>query len=363
VLDKAVKVIEFERGPYGEIFPPPLVAGVDPDEALDKLAKDSAAMGSPITDMPTRGRSRQGMYNLALVYVHQLRLRDAIAGQLQGDPDARDLYQAVVLEGEPMSLRPLGMEALTFSTFAPVLQHVGENRWRIGVEGQGKTTVFDAPLDQVIAQAQAAYVKLSDADDEDWDDKISQALKRVPRLLAHEYWAWRFHQDGMWNRGGGFHLTALRGHGTVRLDLPNGSRILNTSRIRAVHMTDALARRARLEYPWPDPGDIIEWLTDRGVPLVDTESEPWEIGEFKVVWKLPASAMLGTDDRRYFLLVKKRGGELTLHPASRNGQRPNKRKKLASTVLGPQARVFLGDEIGRVALTMWAVWAGKLLKA
>ena len=354
-------VIGFERGHYGEIFPPPLVAGVDPDEALNKLAEDSAAMGSPITDMPTRGRSRQGMYNLALVYVHQLRLREAVAGQLQDDPDARDLYQAVVIGGEAMSLRPLGMEALVFSTFAPVLQRVGEDRWRIGVEGQGKTLVFNASLDEVIAQAQAAYVKLSDTDDNDWDDKTGKALKRVPRLLAHEYWAWRFHQDGVWDRGGGFHLTALRGHGTVRLDLPNGSRILNTSRIRAVHMTDALARRAKLEYPWPDPGDIIEWLTAQGVSIVDTESTPWEIGKFKVVWKPPASAILGTEDKRFFLVVTKRG-ELTLHPSSVNGKRPNKRKKLAATALGPQAKAFLGDEIGRVALTMWAAWAGKLLK-
>jgi hypothetical protein len=303
------------------------------------------------------------MYNLALVYVHQLRLRDAIAGQLQDDPDARDLYQAVVLEGEPMSLRPLGMEGLVFSTFAPVLQRVGEDRWRVGVEGQGKTTVFDAPLDQVIAKAQAAYVKLSDADDEDWDEKVGKAMKRVPRLLAHEYWAWRFHQDGEWDRGGGFHLTALRGHGTVRLALPNGSRIINTSRVRAIHMVDALARKAKVEYPWPDPGDIIEWLTDRGVPLVDTESTPWAIGKFKVAWKPnPPGAVLGTEDERYFLVVKKRGGELTLHPSSGNGKRPNKRKKLAATALGPQIKDFLTDEIGRVALTMWAVWAGELLK-
>ncbi len=135
--------IEFERGLYGEIVSPSLVAGMLVDEALRMLARDS---GVPAGEVESLG----------LVYVHQRRLRQAIAGELDDDV-ARDLYQAVVVEGEPLSLRPLGQEEYDLCSFAPVLQRVEGDRWRVGVAGQGRTREIAAPLGRVVELAQQLY--------------------------------------------------------------------------------------------------------------------------------------------------------------------------------------------------------------
>ncbi len=119
--------IEFERGPYGEIVPPSLAVGMTLD-------------------------------NLGLVYVHQRRLRQAIAGELDDDV-ARDLYQAVVVEGEPLSLRPLGQEEYDLCSFAPVLQRVEGDRWRVGVVGQGRTREIMAPPGRVVELVQGFFVE------------------------------------------------------------------------------------------------------------------------------------------------------------------------------------------------------------
>jgi hypothetical protein len=143
-------LIEFERGPHGEIVPPSLVADMSADEALETLA-----LGS--------GAALEGMENLGLVYVHQRRLRRAIAGELDDDV-ARDLYRAVVVEGEPLSLRPLGQEERVFSTFAPVLQRVEGERWRVGVVGQGRTREITAPPGRVVELAQDVFVEWCELD-------------------------------------------------------------------------------------------------------------------------------------------------------------------------------------------------------
>jgi hypothetical protein len=167
-------VDEFERGPYGEIHPPPLVAGLHPDEVLDEMVRD---FEMTVSDLP--GEELEALRNLGLVYAHQRRLRQAIAGELMYDPDARALYEAVVVRGEPVSLRPLGQEDLAFAGFAPVLQRVegapsinfapasrgtGQALWRIGLEGHGQTTVIAAGASCVVRQAQQIYADWSDAE-------------------------------------------------------------------------------------------------------------------------------------------------------------------------------------------------------
>jgi hypothetical protein len=142
--------IEFERGPFGEILPPSLVAGMPADEALEVLARDS-------------GEPAGVVENLGLVYVHQRRLRQVIGGELD-ESEARDLYQAVVVEGERLSLRPLGQEERAFSIFAPVLQRIKGERWRVGVAGQGRTREITALLGRVVELAQGVFVGWCEAE-------------------------------------------------------------------------------------------------------------------------------------------------------------------------------------------------------
>jgi hypothetical protein len=154
--------IEFERGPYGEILPPPLVAGMTPQEILETWARD---VGVAVEEIPDEIVGE--MENLSLVCVHEERLRRAIAGEMMDDPDARDLYRAVTLEGEPMSLCPLGQEGLTFSTFvAPVLRRVGEDRWRIGVEGQGRMLEIAVAPGEALRRAREIYWAWCEAEKE-----------------------------------------------------------------------------------------------------------------------------------------------------------------------------------------------------
>lgn len=354
--------VAFVRGPYGEIFPPPLLVGVDPDQALAELERASEELGSPIVNMPGRGRSRDGMYNLALLRAHQLRLRAAIAGHMMDDPDARDLHEAVAVQGEPMSLRPMGLEDLSFAGFAPVLQRIEGDRWRVGVEGHSKTAGIVASLPEVVAKAQSVYVAWSDDDDVQWEGRIGRALKRMPHLLFHDLWAAQFQRDGVWDRGGGFRLQALRGHGTCRLETPAGVRILNASRLRAVHVCDALAMRAGVPFPVPQPGDVIAWLEREGIPPVDRSTTPWQAGPVQFAWRSSggrASALFSLGEERYVLLAGRR--ELTLHPAGKRG-RPHRKKRLGRTSVGDALPRWIAGEEGRVALGMWALWAGKLTR-
>ncbi|MGD9100476.1 MAG: hypothetical protein PVF45_08345 [Anaerolineae bacterium] len=355
-------VIDFDRGPYGEIFSPPLVAGLTMEETLAWLERVSEDLGSPIVDMPSKGRSREGMEWMSVVHATQLRLRQAVAGELPDDPDAGDLYRAVVVEGQPLSLRPLGQEDLTFAGFAPVLQHIAGDRWRIGVEGQGRTTEIVAPPDEVIRRAQGVYVRWSEADDAAWDKRVGQAMRRLPRSLMHQYWAWKFHRESLWERGGGYLLLDPAGHGTRLLDLPKGRRILRTNRLRAVHITDTLARRDRVEPPWPQVDEVVAWLEQEGVsPLEQSEGE-WQSGPLRVAWERrgggPPSARFSVGDASYAALVVGRK-EITLHPTRRG--RPDRKRKLATTAMEPPLREWLRDERGRAALAMWAIWDGELL--
>ncbi|MCP4531613.1 MAG: hypothetical protein GY831_10325, partial [Delftia sp.] len=206
-----------------------------------------------------------GMYTVAIAHAHQHRLRLALDGKMMADPDASDLHQAVVVEGQPLSLRPVYQESLTFSSFAPVLQRVDENRWWVGAQGRGRTAEIRATPGEAVRQAQELYARWAENDDKAWEKRAAQILKRVSRSLMHQYWAWQLQQAGYWDRGGGYLLADMHGHGTRFLDQPLGRRILRTNRVRATHITDALARRDNIKPPWAQPSEAIVWLAQVGV--------------------------------------------------------------------------------------------------
>ena len=335
---------ERKRGPYGEILPPPLVGGVAPEEALARLVADNAEMGVEVS-VPGKGRALEGMYNVALVYVHQLRLREALAGRLPDDPDAEALRRAVMEERELLSLRPPGLEHLVFTTFAPVLRHLGDGRWRVGLPDHGQVEEFeeDDP-GRAVERAQALYVAWSEADDDAFDREAKKALKASPRSLFHDFWLAGFEETGVWERGGGFRLTLLGRHNTMQLDTPRGSRIIKTGRLRGVQLCDALARRAGVKPPYPPPGPFQAWLVEAGASTPGRVE--WTVGPGQV--GLLARIRAGG---RELALVRRRG--LVLYPLERGKYG----KRLTESAWEEPLTEWLAGEEGRATLITWALWA------
>jgi hypothetical protein len=271
--------MDFQRGPYGEILPPPLVAGLHPDELIKQLVGGEQGVASLLPQ-----GNREDWQTLAMLQAHQQRLREAIAGRLQGDPDGQALHQAVVVEGEPMSLRPLGMEQLIFPSFVPVLQRAADNRrWQIGVEGQGGSMTMTAPIGDVVRVAQEVYVAWAEADFNRWQAKVERALAQVPRSLLHEFWAGWLSSSGYWQCG---EFSLVRDAETLLLHTPDSVRFLSLSAVEAVHVCDALARQAGAV---PDsmpttPKQIIQWLQAKGVPLPKGKDTHWRIGQVEITW-------------------------------------------------------------------------------
>ncbi|MCP4514484.1 MAG: hypothetical protein GY824_04550, partial [Delftia sp.] len=217
-----------------------------------------------------------------------------------------------------------------------------------------------APGDAV-RQAQELYARWAEADDEAWEKRAAQAAKRVPPSLMHQYWAWQLQQTKRWDRGGGYLLADLRGHGLQRLDRPHGSRILRTKRVRATRVIDALARKDRVEPTWPRPAEAIDWLVQVGVAPLERTGETWQSGPVRIAWKERRGvpwASLAVGVQNFALVVERKG--ITLHPM-RQGK-PVRNEKEAATAMEPPLRDWLRGDEGREALAMWAVWAGKLLK-
>jgi len=352
--------IEFQTGPYGEVYPIPLTTGIDPDDALKALTDASAAMGSPV-DVPTRGKSLGGMYNLGMLYVHQLRLREALAGELSL-PEAEALRRTVMVDRQPMSLRPLMMERLEYG-FAPILTYLGDDRWRVGA-GDRSVTFEESDPARAVARAQQLFTTWADADDERWQAAVEKVMARYPRSLFHDYWAhYTRHHDEGWERGAGFHLQLLGRHNTFQLTTPKGSRVFTTSCLRAAHITDAIARHAGVQPDYPPSPVVMEWLTVEGLPLphmTDEVGDRWQVGAIRVRRLRDKHVILLEDaggDRYVIRHEGRRPKELVLRPLV-DGE-ADESKMLAHTVVEPPLKEWMKD-MGRTVLTMWFIWKIKL---
>lgn len=108
-----ITTIAFALGPYGEILPP--------------------AQGGP-----SIGAANEESEN------RWTRLQTILAGNYEGEIECA-LYQAVITRGAPLSLRTPNSPAQRFNSFAPVLTHLGNFRWRIGLIGHGRLETFVEP--------------------------------------------------------------------------------------------------------------------------------------------------------------------------------------------------------------------------
>lgn len=335
---------EFNRGPYGEILPPPLVAGASPEEAAEFLVQTASANDQPITTVPSRGKARDGHLNQALLFLHQQNLSLALSGDLSHDPDAAALRTAI-LRGEPLSLRPLGQEQLYFATFVPVLQMIGSDLWRIGKPNRGRHHIFQGSPGEAMMVAHRLYVSWAEEEQKAFKAWARRAITRlIPDYRRLIWLADLTGQTMTAELAPGFALQRLGKHISYRLITPKGWRIIETGRPeRAVAIAQAVLEQQGLELPPDSPAEVLAALTALGQPLPQLDVNGWRVGRFKGQVIDEQRAVLSHGQRRYGLLLRRARASLV---------EPEREREIDRLALEPAWRIQAQMMVGLA----WAGW-------
>lgn len=148
--------IQFQRGPYGEIFPPPLLSHITPEEAWKRYYAFNLSIGIKL-DGPQSEAEKPVWYNLAAVYCHQIRLREVIGGSAKGETPVESALRAQVEAGELLSIRPVGLEDNHPKSYAPVLKRLNASSWQFSLPERGRSTRIEAHAGEAIKKAQMLY--------------------------------------------------------------------------------------------------------------------------------------------------------------------------------------------------------------
>jgi len=164
----------FSTGPYGEILPPPLAADATTDEIMEYYREHAGKLLQPD---PARHNSEtmEVIFTLARLLYQRAAILRVLSGETHDQVEAA-LYNFIVERRYPVSLRPLALEDLQYETFAPVLQRIEGNIWRVGVETNGKFMDFSAQsAAQAFEFASAIYVQWSNEERDGLSPSSSQS--------------------------------------------------------------------------------------------------------------------------------------------------------------------------------------------
>ncbi|MCL4303974.1 MAG: hypothetical protein KJ077_50285 [Anaerolineae bacterium] len=90
----------------------------------------------------------------------------------------RELQQRL-LSGVPFSFRSL-FDYADLDSFTPLVQRIGDQDWRLGVEGQGKTREFHGLVEQIWPALCDTYVQWAEDDNDKWLEAIKRRAARLP---------------------------------------------------------------------------------------------------------------------------------------------------------------------------------------
>jgi hypothetical protein len=93
----------------------------------------------------------------------------------------RELQQRL-LSGVPFSFRSL-FDYGDLDSFVPLVQRIGDENWRLGVEGQGKTREFHGPVEHIWPGLCDTYVQWSEEDNDKWLEAIKRRAARLPDTI------------------------------------------------------------------------------------------------------------------------------------------------------------------------------------
>ncbi|NUM47614.1 MAG: hypothetical protein HUU38_23165 [Anaerolineales bacterium] len=150
--------IQFQRGPYGEIFPPPFISHVTSEEAWKRYYAFNLSIGVRLSG-PQSEAEKPIWYNSAAVFCHQIRLREVIGGTALDETPIEAALRAEVEQGELLSIRPIGMEHRAPKTYAPVIRRLDTTSWQFGLPNHGKSTIIEARSEEIMEKAQQLYIQ------------------------------------------------------------------------------------------------------------------------------------------------------------------------------------------------------------
>jgi len=138
---------EFSYVTFGEIIPPVMVGGIDPDEMLREMMGEETFNAIPVQE-------HELFYGSVAIYAQQKQMEKVFAGQTDGIEGGAELYRAA-LGGAMISLRPLGHENERYTTFAPVFQRIADGIWQVGLKTYGTKIAHLNEADSLKAYLQA----------------------------------------------------------------------------------------------------------------------------------------------------------------------------------------------------------------
>jgi hypothetical protein len=121
------------------------------------------------------------------------------AGRLSGDLATAWLaqhaeFRQAAMDGAPLSMRSLH-DYTELESFAPVLQRVGDNVWRLGVEGEGKHRDFEGDVWETWGRISETLVAWYDEDNERWLAELKRQAARLPDTIQRAAWGDRLRKD------------------------------------------------------------------------------------------------------------------------------------------------------------------------
>jgi hypothetical protein len=305
----------FDRGPYGEIIPPPLIHGATPDEAIAQLATAVKQQSGVEMDQPRSGRSGEGLLRLSAAYVHAQNLLKALRGELW-TADAIALRVFVEQGGEPISLRPLYLDDLHFQSFTPIFQREGHtaNLWRVGLADQGKTKLIEGACAEAFAQAQATYAQWAAQEEEKLNAWLKEKIAGTPTNVYVICWQMQLEQTGLVDLQTDCRLEHWGKHSTYALITPKGLRILRTSsnELAAKYACTIMSKRLP---PPPSPKQVIDALLTK-IPRPEKEGDQWRVNGAVVRFLSADRASASHRSNRYD--IRLRGNVLHV---TRNGRK------------------------------------------
>ncbi len=136
--------MDFQRGVYSEIVPDWIISTGDDDKRRPGQADIR----------PERMR----------LHRYQRYLFQVLLGRVSNRPEDRHLFRAVAL-GAPVSLCPAELaNGQGPQTFVPILQRVGDDRWQLGLPGQGRYAILMGSIGLVLQQVKQLYFEWVEAE-------------------------------------------------------------------------------------------------------------------------------------------------------------------------------------------------------